>query len=67
MDMVRLKRHRQHLPALLRALALDHLTTPRRHWSRQHRLAAPGAPDEVGDEEMHAVLVSLVLACVCSM
>ncbi|HEX9415020.1 MAG TPA: hypothetical protein VF916_16070, partial [Ktedonobacterales bacterium] len=60
-DAVRLNRQRQHLPALLRTLALDQLPTAGGHWSDQHRLAAARAPDQVLDDEMNAVLIPLVL------
>src|SRR5215470_1870650 len=59
--MVRLDRQRQNLPTPLSTLALDQLPAACCHWSHKHRLAALGAPDEVIDDQVDAMLVSLVL------
>jgi len=61
--MIRQNRQRKHLPALLRALAFDHFPTSRRHWSHQHQLAAAWAPDEVINDEMDAMFISVALVC----
>jgi hypothetical protein len=65
--MVRLERQSQHVPALLGALARDQLTASRGHWTDQHRLAAAWAPEEVREDEVNAVLVSLALVCLFHM
>src|SRR5260221_242482 len=47
----------------LGALGLDHLLAAYGHRPHQHWLAATRAPEEVGDDEMDALLVALLLVC----
>src|SRR5260221_9645149 len=46
----------------LGALGLDHLLAAYGHRPHQHWLAATRAPEEVGDDEMDALLVALLVA-----
>src|SRR5215831_10304697 len=62
-EVIGLDSERQYLPALLSTLALQQLTTPRRDWPNEYRLPAARTPDEVIDDEMDAVFISLVLVC----
>lgn len=61
--MVGLNGEGYHLPPFLSTLAFEQLPTPCRHWPHEHWLAAAWAPDEVLDDEMDAVFLSLVLLC----
>ena len=60
MDMVGLDGERQYLPAFLSALAFQQFTAPRRYRSNEHRLPAARTPDEVIDDAVNAMFVSLV-------
>src|SRR5258708_7441923 len=62
-DMIGLDSERQNLPPMLRTLTCDQLPAACGHRLYQHRLAAAWAPDEVIDDEMDAVFISLVLVC----
>jgi hypothetical protein len=63
MDMVRLNRQREDIPTPLGTLARDQLPAPLGHRSHQHRLAPPGAPDQMVDDEVDAVFIPSVLVC----
>src|SRR5258708_34150759 len=52
---------RQDGPSTLSTLAFDQLSAACRYWPQQHRLAAAWAPDEVGDNQVGALLVARVL------
>jgi len=50
----------QDLPSFLAALALDKTTTVLGYVAFQNRLTSLGSPDQIIDNQMHSVLISLV-------
>ncbi len=65
MNVIGLNRQRKDRPPLFFALLFNDLPGTLGDLTRQHWLAAAWTPDEMIDDEMHTVLITLVLKLVC--
>ncbi len=65
MEMIGLNGKLKDRPPFFFALLFNELSSTSGDLTRKHWLAAAGTPDQVIDDEMHPVLIALVLKLVC--